>query len=186
MGIKFIDTGSPNYWQDDRPIKAICLHGTAGSLQSSLDWLRNPQKDNPGKAVSANFLVSKAGVIYRLVDPALGRKAWANGIVESTDKSLTWLSQAIKDGINPNRLTWSVEHEATDEEMHRLASMTNAQFTASIELVAYLLKLARLKANHETLISHSQISGRQKFFCPGVIFVPAYTEQLLIRHPELA
>lgn len=181
----FIDLPSLNYWEDNRPIKAVCLHGTAGPLQASIDWLRNQQSSNPGRAVSANFVVAKSGDIYRLVDPALGRKAWANGLVETPDTSLLWLTAALAAGVNPNLVTWSIEHEATDPEMKHLASMTDQQFTSSIELTAFLLKAARLKATHETIISHSQISGRNKFFCPGVIFVPAYLEQLLIRHPEL-
>lgn len=183
--MKFIEAESPNFWYDPQPVKAICLHGTAGPAGAALGWLRNPQTANPGKAVSANFLVDRAGAIYRLVNPELGRKAWANGIVENFDTSLAWLTAAVADKVNPNRLTYSVEHEASDEQMRWHKSMTDDQFTSSIELSAYLLKLAGLKANHETLVGHCQISARQKATCPGVIFIPAYLEQLLKRHPEL-
>lgn len=178
--MKFIDLPSGNYWSDSQPVKAICLHGTAGPAGASLGWLRNPKSE-----VSSNFLINKQGQIFRLVNPELGRKAWANGIVEDPDPSLGWLAQAIKDKTKINLVTWSIEHEATGDEMRWGKSMTDPQFNSSIELTVYLLKLAGLKANHETIVGHCQISSRQKATCPGVIFVPAYLEVLLKRYPEL-
>lgn len=178
--MKFIDMPSPNYWQDRRPIQAICLHGTAGSAAASLAWLRNPKS-----AVSSNYLISRAGEVYQLVDPRAGRKAWANGVVEKPDTSIKWLQAAIKAKTKINLITWSIEHEASSDEMRWHKSMTDKQFTSSIDLTAYLLKLALLKANHETIVGHCQISSIQKATCPGVIFVPAYLEELLKRYPEL-
>lgn len=183
--MKIVDVPSPNYWNDSKSIKAVVLHGTAGPLQASIAWLCNPQTANPGKAVSANYVVSKSGIVYRLVDWTKQKRAWANGIVELPDPSLKWLAQAIKDKVNPNRITVSIEHEASEAEMQALASMTDAQFNSSIELTASILRLAGLRASHETIVGHNQISGKQKFFCPGVIFPPAYTEILLDRNPDL-
>jgi len=176
---------SPNFEIADNAIKAVCLHGTAGSAGASLAWLQNPQPNNPKARVSANYLVTKAGIVYELVDWQAGKRAWANGIVESFDTSVEWLVEAVRTRLNPNLVTVSIEHEASTAEMERHASMTDAQFNASIELTALILQAARLPANHETVIGHSQISGTRKFNCPGVIFVPAYTEVLLKRHPEL-
>lgn len=62
--MKIIDLPSPNYYVEYQPIHAVVLHGTSGPLQASLDWLRNPQPDNPDARVSANYLISKAGVIF--------------------------------------------------------------------------------------------------------------------------
>lgn len=171
----------------ENTVRALVMHGTASvGVQSALDWLRNPQPRNPKAAVSANYVISKAGVIYELVDPFSGDRAWANGWVENSDPTVKWLQDAIKRKINPNWLTISFEHEATWEQMQSRGHMTDAQWAASQELAAYCLRRFGLKANHETIITHSQISGRQKYNCPGVIFTPAYTEQLIKKYPDLA
>jgi N-acetyl-anhydromuramyl-L-alanine amidase AmpD len=183
--VKLIDSPSDNYWTDSRPIKAIVMHGTDGPWPAALAWLKNPRADNPGKAVSANYLITKQGFIYRLVDWTKGRRAWANGIVEAPDNSLQWLKEAVKEKVNPNLITVSIEHEASGYEMVHMTPMTNEQFNASIELSALILRTAGLKASHETIVGHNQISGRQKYYCPGVIFPPAYTEVLIIRNPDL-
>lgn len=186
---RIVKMPSPNFFEPEEmttnKIAAVVLHGTSGSLQASLDWLRNPRYDDPEAKVSANYLISKAGVIYELVPWETGLRAMGNGIVETNDSSIKWLNDAIKQKINPNWITVSIEHEATFNEMVLHRSMTDAQFTASCNLTAYILAGSGLKANHQSIIGHNQISGKQKYNCPGVIFPPAYTEQLVIRFPEL-
>jgi len=183
--MRIIKLPSPNFDISDRPIKSVVLHGTAGSAGSAIAWLRNPQPDNPGARVSANYVITRAGVVYELVDWRAGKRAWANGIVENWDRSLKWLNWAVKNKINPNDVTVSIEHEASAQQMENRASMTDAQFNASINLTADILRAAGLKASHETIIGHNQISGTRKYNCPGVIFPPAYTEVLLDRNPDL-
>lgn len=186
MQILDVTRGNDNYFEDNSKIEAVCLHGTAGSLQASLAWLRNPRPDNPGAAVSANYVVAKSGLAYMLVNWQLGRRAWANGAVENYDQSIKWLVHAVKNKINPNLVTVSIEHEASSVEMIGRKPMTDLQFNTSIDLVASILKAAGLPANHQTIIGHNQISGERKYNCPGVIFPPAYNEVLLLRYPELA
>lgn len=184
--IKFIDLPSPNYFEASNPVKAVCLHGTSSPLQSAISWLRNPQPNNPDGRVSANFVVSKAGIIYRLVDFERGERAFANGFVEDYDKSIDWLVDAVAHKINPNLITVSIEHEASYSDMLQHKSMPVRQFDSSIDLTAYILHKCNLKANHQTIIGHNQISGKQKYNCPGVIFPPAYTEIVIDRYPDLA
>lgn len=183
--MNIIKLPSPNFYPAGRKIEAVVLHGTAGPAGPSLSWLRNPRLDNPDAAVSANYLIDKAGNVWELVDWQAGRRAFGNGIVENFDSTIKWLVDCLKNRINPNLVTVSIEHEASTREMTTRASMTDAQFNSSIELTAMILTAARLKANHQTIIGHNQISGTRKYNCPGVIFPPAYTEVLLIRHPEL-
>lgn len=183
MGI--IRYSSQNYFQASNPIEAVCLHGTAGSLWGSLATLRDVRVDNPALAVSSNYLIDKNGQIYELVPWQLNRRAYANGVVENYDKSLNWLVQAVRAGLNPNLITVSIEHVAGELEMISRASMPNAQFNSSIELTANILAAAGLKANHQTIVGHNQISGYKRYNCPGVIFPPAYTEVLINRFPEL-
>jgi len=189
--MKMIPLPSPNRFipaeMQHNKVKALVMHGTASEgVQSALDWLRNPQPRNPKAAVSANYVISKAGVVYELVDPFSGDRAWANGWVENPDPSIKWLQFAIANKLNPNWLTISFEHEATWQEMLNRGRLTDPQWAASQELAAYCLRRVNLKANHETIITHSQISGRQKYNCPGVIFTPSYTEELVKKYPDLA
>jgi N-acetylmuramoyl-L-alanine amidase len=178
--MNFVDIPSPNHWYDPQPIMGVVLHGTDGPLGGSINWLCSPRSD-----VSANFVISKSGVIYRLVDFERGFRAWANGIVETYDTSIKWLDSLVKQRKNPNRYTVSIEHEAAGPEMISHSSMPKAQFDASIELTAYILASAGLKASNQTVIGHYQISGTKKIYCPGVIFPPAYVEVLQDRHKEL-
>lgn len=178
--MKFVDLPSYNRWVDSSPIMGVVLHGTSGDLIPSINWLRVEKSE-----VSANFVISKAGVIYRLVNFEQGYRAWANGIVENYDTSIKWLNELVRARKNPNRYTVSIEHEATSAEMIARSPMTKEQFDASIDLTAYILTVSGLKASHQTVIGHNQISGTKKFNCPGVIFPPAYIEVLQDRHRNL-
>lgn len=175
---------SNNYFRPSQmkqsKIAAVCLHGTDGPAGASLNWLTNPKSD-----VSSNYLIDKAGKIFQLVDWLAGNRAWGNGRVDIYDNSIKWLDTAVKTKINPNWLTVSIEHEASLSEMQFHKSMTDAQFNSSIDLTAYILTTAGLKANHETIIAHCQICAIAKPYCPGVIFVPAYLQVLLTRYPNL-
>lgn len=185
LEVKIIKLPSPNFDFSSERIRSVVLHGTAGGVGSAIAWLRNPQPNNPKARVSANYVVSRAGVIYELVDYKIGRRAWANGIVETPDKSLDWLVWCIVNGVNPNDVTVSIEHEASELAMRGRGSMTKQQFDASIELTAAILRDCGLKASHQTIAGHNQISGTRKRDCPGVIFPPAYTEVLIDRNRDL-
>jgi len=172
------------------PIQAICLHGTAakqarGALQAALATLTNPRYDNPDAAVSSNYVIAKNGEIYFLVDWRAGRRAWANGPVKAPDKRIAWLLFAVQKKVNINRLTISIEHEATDEEMKRSAPMPDAQFNSSTWLVLSLLQELGLPINDQTVIGHRQINSVDKAYCPGVIDIPAYIEVLKLRENML-
>lgn len=173
--MNIIDNPSPNYWWDNTPIKAIVLHGTAGSLLSAIGWLCNRKS-----GVSSNYLIGKNGKVFCLVNPYQGKRAWANGIVETSDRSIKWLNDAIANRINPNVETISIEHEANSWDMENNGRMTDAQWRASQDLVTQLLQDFGLPMTDQTVIGHFQISGKNKKYCPGVIFVPAYREQLAL------
>lgn len=186
---RMVKMPSPNFFTPNEmtvsQVAAVVLHGSAGPAGPSIDWLRNPRRDNPGAAVSSNYFISKSGVTYELVPWEPGYRSFANGIIELPDLSLAWLRNAIKRRINPNWITVSIEHEATDSEMRNRAAMTDNQFNSSIDLTAYVLRQAGLKASHETINGHFQISGKDKANCPGVINIGAYTEVLILRNPDL-
>lgn len=176
--MNIIDYPSPNYWQANNPIQAICLHGTAGNLAGALATLTKPRPDDPDKAVSANYTIAENGDIYRHVAWWLNRRSFANGIVNNPDQEIKWLMQAIARRINPNFLTISIEHVASDYAMKHAGRLTDAAWRSSQDLVKQLLKDCGLPANNQTIIGHRQINSVDKNFCPGVINVPAYIEVL--------
>jgi N-acetylmuramoyl-L-alanine amidase len=73
MAFRIVVHPSPNH--SDRggvEIDTIMLHSTGGALRGSLEWLCNPNSK-----VSAHYLLSKDGVIYKLVP--ITRAAWHAG-----------------------------------------------------------------------------------------------------------
>lgn len=179
--MNIIDYPSPNYFNSSKKIKGIVLHGTAGNLAGALSTLTNPRPDNPGKAVSSNYCIDENGDIYRLVATWLHRRAFANGVVRNPDQNIKWLMEAVAAGINPNLITISIEHVASDYAMKHAGRLTDAAWRSSQELVKKLLADYNLPANTQTVIGHYQIDSVNKSFCPGVINVPAYVEKLLGR-----
>lgn len=176
--MKIIDYPSENYFSNGMRIKAIVLHGTAGPLQASLDTLTNPRTDAPEKAVSSNYLIDRNGDIYRLVPWWLGRRAYANGIINQPDMSVKWLASCIGTRCNPNMMTISIEHVALPQQMYSHARMTDEQWASSFNLVKQLLKDCGLGANNQTILGHYQIDSVNKAYCPGVINIPAYINAL--------
>ncbi len=164
---------SPNKWANNKEIKALVLHGTAGNFDNSVGWLCNPDSE-----VSANYIIAKNGTIYCLVDPYKGLRAWGNGVVNKPDTKLIWLADASKNGVNPNLITISIEHEATEEEMENKTPMPRIQQVASLELCDQLLRDFNLPRTEQTIIGHHQINGVSKPNCPGVINITDWIQQL--------
>lgn len=179
--MNIIKEPSPNYFTDGLAIAAIVMHGTAGPLRPSIEWLKNPRPDNPGAAVSANYVISVLGRVYELVDWRAGLRAYGNGVVRGWDKSLNWLRECQLRKVNPNLVTISIEHEASNTAMVTRGRMTDAQFNASTELVITLLRENGLNVSRETVCGHFQIDGMGKANCPGIINIPAYIEVLKLR-----
>jgi N-acetylmuramoyl-L-alanine amidase len=68
---------SPNWDVGLQPIY-LMIHFTAGSTaQGAIDWLTNPQTDNPDRRVSVHLVISRTGEITQLVP--FDRIAWHAG-----------------------------------------------------------------------------------------------------------
>jgi N-acetyl-anhydromuramyl-L-alanine amidase AmpD len=179
--MEIIDYPSPNYFDNvSSKIQAIVLHGTAGSLSSALAELTNPKAYNPDARVSSNYVIGRNGSIYRLVAYWQGKRAWANGILNRPDSTIDWLMECAARGLNPNKFTISIEHEAASGDMlaHNYSSMPKAQLASSKELVRTLLGYNGLIADHNSIIGHNQIDSVSRAFCPGVINIPEYIANL--------
>lgn len=177
MNIK--DYPSPNFFTNGLKVQAIVLHGTGGPLAPSLAVLTNPRSDAPELAVSANYVIDTNGDIYRLVPWWKGYRAYGNGIINHPDSSIKWLKSCVQNKINPNLVTISIEHVASEADMIAHGRMTDNQWNSSMWLTKKLLSDAGLQANNQTVIGHCQIDSVNRPHCPGVINVPAYINALL-------
>lgn len=176
--MEIIDYPSNNFFTGGMRIKAVVLHGTAGPLRASLDTLTNPRNDAPEKAVSSNYLIDTNGDIYRLVPWWIGRRAYANGIINKPDDAVKWLMACIGTRCNPNMMTISIEHVASGADMRNHARMPDAQWNSSFWLVKKLLRDCGLQASNQSVLGHYQIDSVNKAYCPGVINIPAYINAL--------
>ncbi len=179
--MNIIDYPSPNYFDNvTSKIQAIVLHGTAGSLSSALAELTNPKPNNPDARVSSNYVIARNGSIYRLVAYWQGKRSWANGRINRPDSSIDWLMECSIRGLNPNKFTISIEHEAYSQDMlaQNSAAMPAGQLAASKELVRTLLKYNGLQPGQQTIIGHNQIDSVTRSNCPGVINIPEYIKSL--------
>lgn len=154
-----------NFWPGDFTKIAIVDHcmgrdksGNLGTIEGTYSWFNNPDSE-----VSSNFGVARDGRVWQFV--ASNEAAWCNGIVEKPDLTIAWLSLAMVRGVNPNKLTISIEHEGDG-----VLPMPEAQFQATLVLHRLLLSDFNIPADTQHIIRHSQITGIQKANCPGVSF----------------
>ena len=152
----------PNCWkgrQGER-VRGIVLHASEGGRASVWSWFRNRESE-----VSAHYLVNKDGTVWQFVDTA--DTAWANGVVNSPDRTIPWLDECLERGQNPNRLTVSVETERTWRE-----SLTAPQYAALVALLRDLLARYGLPADRHHVIPHAAIDGVDRARCPGNVDWP--------------
>lgn len=119
--------------------------------------------ENPASKVSAHFGVGFDGTIWQFV--SLTKAAWANGILEDPDLAIDWLAECVREKLNPNWRTISIEHEGDG-----VMPMPEKQYQASLALNRWLCSLNGIRPGTRTIIRHSQITGRQRANCPGKSF----------------
>lgn len=149
-----------NLGRAGQEIIAICNHIMQGAMASTDNWFKNS-----ASGASAHYGIPKNGkVIYQWV--ADSNRAWANGVVNESVHTPAWVNQAVKDGVNPNDLTVSIEHEGFTGQ-----DMPEAQYQATLWLHRYLLdKHPTIKLSREYIIGHYQIDFVNREFCPGAGF----------------
>ncbi len=163
---------SPNFFSDNRAIRFICLHGTAGGLWGSIQQLTTAGTD-----ASSNYIIDVDGTVYCLVDPYAGKRAWANGFTDFDpvtdevvyDKSKEVLNWCHNQGVNPNRVSVSIEHVASASAMSEGMPAPAAQRVASQTLVAQLCKDFGVVAGPQTILRHKDVAPLNRPYCPGVV-----------------
>ncbi|WP_253306684.1 N-acetylmuramoyl-L-alanine amidase [unidentified bacterial endosymbiont] len=165
----------------DRRIRHLVMHYTAGNLASSLQWLAGPQAQ-----ASAHYLLSDTPEadgeipIYKLVEPE--ERAWHAGVsswhgVNNINFSSVGIEMVNLGFIEAKPLARSVQHAFADEATYRdhqgrqWFCYPKEQIAALIELVAPLIKQYSLTPTR--IIGHADIApGRKQD--PGPLF-PWYT-----------
>lgn len=134
-----------------RRIIAIVNHITAGLMPGTLSWLQNPTAK-----VSAHYLVTKQGVLYRLVKDE--DTAYHVGIVSQPN----W---PLYDGTNPNFYTIGIEHEALTGE-----ALTEEQYQATLWLHRQLIARWDIPVDNNHIIGHYRIDSINRKNDPGEKF----------------
>jgi hypothetical protein len=138
--VSYLPASPSNYSHDPRPasaVRLIVVHVTEATFASTLSWFQNPHAH-----VSANYVVSREGAITQMVRN--WQVAWHSG--------------------NPwvNRHSIGVEDEGLTEVS---GTFTDAEYRASAELVAGLMRHYLLPIDRRHLIGHNQVPDP---FHPGL------------------
>jgi hypothetical protein len=140
VGISFVPANGANYSHAIRrasAIRLIVVHVTEGTYGGTIAWFRNPHA-----RCSANYVVSREGAITQMV--ADRHPAWHAGNA--------WV----------NAHSVGIEHEG----LTGLAgTFTDAEYRASAELVARLMRHYLLPIDRRHLIGHNQVPDP---FHPGL------------------
>lgn len=148
-----------NGYAKTRRVEAVIWHITQG--KDSLGWLCNP-----ASGASANFLIARTGTIYQLVPPT--DDAWANGRVcePDADHNQPLVTKWVKEGVNFNQRTVSVEHEGFTSSGAG-GSLTKAQIASTVRLTAWLCQEFRLPPDRQHIFGHFEIDSCDRPNCPG-------------------
>ena len=157
--------GSPNFGlpqgrhgQLVKP-EAIVYHIAQGTLIGTDAWFRNPASE-----ASAHFEVGKLAEVHQYVE--LTDAPWTNGKIQKPDLTIPWLKQCVTDGINPNTVTATIEHEG----MTGLV-WPEAQYQGSLALTVWLLDYydlwGWLHDFNNRFIGHYRIDSVDRPNCPG-------------------
>jgi len=145
--------GSPNFSSPmGHKIIAIVDHIMSGTLIGTDSWFANPVSK-----VSSHFGVGKNGEIHQYV--SLDNHAWANGAVNKSNWPL------LKNGVNPNYYTVSIEHEGESGEI-----MPERQYQATLALHQWLIETLGIPVTRDNIIGHYRIDSVNKLKCPGTGF----------------
>lgn len=145
---------SPNHSAASKRQKTIAIvnHIMSGTLAGTDSWFQNP-----ASKVSSHFGVGKNGDIHQYVD--LDCPAWANGEAKEPD----WI--LLKDGVNPNYYTVSIEHEGESGDV-----MPEKQYQATLALHRWLIEILGIPVSRDNIIGHYRIDSVNKANCPGTGF----------------
>lgn len=160
MSLRIIDALTPiNHgpWRDPAHIQAVCVHITDGdTAESAINWFRDPASQ-----VSAHYVVSQTGGIYRCVPE--DQRAWANGVVDRPDLSHHLIRKWVEKNVNPNEYTVSIEMAGRPGQPWPMA-----QQIAVRSLIADICRRRHLPFDRSAVIGHYQIDSVNRPNCPDL------------------
>lgn len=130
-------------------------------IMDGYKWGTKATFQNPANQVSTHFAIHWDGSIWQYVHEQ--DTAYGNGIEQDMDLSVPALAYAAKKGLNPNRITISIEHEGLTGQI-----FPEAQIQASLKLNAYLK--AKYGISDNNIIGHNRIERYDRANCPGKTF----------------
>jgi hypothetical protein len=144
-----------------RRVEAIVFHVTAGGFSGSIGWLTNP-----AAGASSNYLIDKDGATYELVPP--DQDAWANGQVDHPDTSNPAIARWLREGVNFNQRTVSIETVRETSANNQPGGFTPAQRDSLIALTAWLCERFGVTPDRTHILRHAQIDSINRPYCPGL------------------
>ena len=152
---------SPNRggYAGQRRVEAVVWHITQGTSPGSRGWLCNPAAQ-----ASSNYLIERDGTIYELVPP--DEAAWANGAVSSPNAANPVIAGWLREGVNFNQRTVSIEHEGFTSNNHG-GSLTPEQVNSTIQLTAWLCQEYQVPPDQLHIIGHYEVDDVNRHYCPG-------------------
>ena len=130
--LAFVPASRANYAGANRPpsaVRLVVVHVTEGTYGGAISWFRNPRA-----RASANYVVGRDGAITQMV----------------RDKDIAW--HAGNGWVNRHSL--GVEHEGYTGV---LGTVTDAEYRASAQLVAALLRRSLLPIDRRHVIGHNEV-----------------------------
>lgn len=127
---------TPNLSVRRKPIRLIVLHHTGSKLNSALNWLINLRS-----RVSADFVLARSGMIYRLNPDVHNRYTWHAG------------RSAWKFWKNVNSISIGVELEHIPGE-----DWPDRQVSSCAKLCAWLMQEFSLSLNNNPIQSHRAVA----------------------------
>lgn len=118
---------------------------------------------DPTSEASAHFGVALDGRIWQWV--RIEDTAWANGFVNLSEYSPSWVAEADAKGVNINTLTVSIEHEGKTGQ-----PFSEVQYQASLWLHRQIIAATGIVPSRENIIGHYQVDIVNRRFCPGSTF----------------
>lgn len=148
---------SPNHFsgRNGQKVVAVCNHIIAGTLGSADNWFQNSSSE-----ASTHFGIGKNGRIIQWVSTS--DAAWGNGRLNKPDTTVPWVTKAQREGINPNNLTVSIEHEGQTGE-----PFTEQMYHSTLALHKYLISKFNIPIDRHHIVGHYQLDSVERPFCPG-------------------
>lgn len=155
------DITSPNHsTRGGHPIRALCIHTTAGFWPSDRDWLCNPTSK-----VSTHYIISPPGEIWQLV--AEPEAAWGNGLMNKPNVSIPIVAKWFA-AFQPPNLVGLPNLESVSIEVSGKTgqSWTSAQRQALVGLGGAICQRYAIGARE--VIRHADLDSVNRPFCPGL------------------